>query len=115
MYEQGKMDNCIAFPSIFHMSLRLLAEHAAEECGMGLADYVKKYATEAKKELRRQEQSKRSKDITTFLSTQSVTPESLNMLLQNGAHAHTSTNNAEQARAISILLGTMLTISLGKE
>lgn len=115
MYEQGKMDNCIAFPAVFHMSLRLLAEQAAEECGMGLADYVKEYATEAKKELRRQEQSKRSKDITTFLSMQSVTPESLIMLLQNGAHAHTSTNNAEQARAISILLGTMLTISLGKE
>ena len=115
MYEQEKIKNSVAFPAVFRMGLRLLAEQAAEECdfeGNKLAAYVTKYAKEAKGKLR---QLDRGKDITTFLATQSVKPENFIMLLQNGAHAYTSTNNGEQARAISILLGAMLTLSHGKE
>lgn len=114
MYEQGKIRNDTAFPAIFRMGLRLLAEQAAAECGFGdkLSAYVTEYAVKAKGKLR---QLNQSKDITTLLATQSVNPENLTMLLQNGAHARTSTNNVEQARAISILLGAMLTLSHGRE
>ncbi len=111
MYEHQKIRNDKAFPIIFRMGLRMLAEQAAEECGFKLDAYVTEYAKKAKGNLRQLDQNG---DITTFLATQSVKPENLTMLLQNGAHAYTATNNAEQARAISILLGAMLTLSHGK-
>lgn len=82
MYEQEKIKNSVAFPAVFRMGLRLLAEQAAEECdfeGNKLAAYVTKYAKEAKGKLR---QLDRGKDITTFLATQSVKPENFIMLLQ---------------------------------
>lgn len=116
LYEKGKIPNSTAFPAIFRMGLRLLAEMAADECGMngknGLKQFIDKYAEQAKSQIRGQE---KNKDIVTFLDSQSVTPDNLLKLLHGGAHGYSSTNNVEQARAISILLGYMLTLNRGKD
>lgn len=91
--------------------LRLLIDTAAmERCG-GLDRYVGEYAGEAKKRLR---QAANSADLVTFMRNQAVSPENLLRLLQNGAHAYTSTGNKEQALAMSILIGEMLSISHGR-
>lgn len=100
------------FPMIFRMGLRLLAEYAARDRDMDLASYVKEYAGGAKERLR---QRSNATDITTFLFNNSVSPDKLTHLLQEGAHAYTSTNDVQQAKAISIMLGEMLTISHGKK
>ena len=73
--------------------------------------YVGEYAGEAKKRLR---QAANSADLVTFMRNQAVSPENLLRLLQNGAHAYTSTGNKEQALAMSILIGEMLSISHGR-
>lgn len=116
LYEKGKIPNSTAFPAIFRMGLRLLAEMAADECGMngknGLKQFIDKYAEQAKSQIRGQE---KNKDVVTFLDSQSVIPDNLLKLLHSGAHGYSSTNNVEQARAISILLGYMLTLSRGKD
>ncbi len=111
MYARGGMRNAAAFVPIFRMGLRLLIDTAAmERCG-GLDRYVGEYAREAKKRLR---QAANSADLVTFMRNQAVSPENLLRLLQNGAHAYTSTGNKEQALAMSILIGEMLSISHGR-
>lgn len=111
MYARGGMRNAAAFAPIFRMGLRLLIDTAAmERCG-GLDRYVGEYAGEAKKRLR---QAANSADLVTFMRNQAVSPENLLRLLQNGAHAYTSTGNKEQALAMSILIGEMLSISHGR-
>lgn len=59
-------------------------------------------------------QAANSADLVTFMRNQAVSPENLLRLLQNGAHAYTSTGNKEQALAMSILIGEMLSISHGR-
>ena len=111
MYARGGMRNAAAFVPIFRMGLRLLIDTSAmERCG-GLDRYVGEYAGEAKKRLR---QAANSADLVTFMRNQAVSPENLLRLLQNGAHAYTSTGNKEQALAMSILIGEMLSISHGR-
>lgn len=111
MYARGGMRNAAAFVPIFRMGLRLLIDTAAmERCG-GLDRYVGEYAGKAKKRLR---QAANSADLVTFMRNQAVSPENLLRLLQNGAHAYTSTGNKEQALAMSILIGEMLSISHGR-
>ena len=95
------------------MGLRLLAETAtAEDVGEEktphLSMYAKKYAAKAKKNLRNRADGH-------YLDTQAVTPDSMIKMLQSGAHGYTSTNNREQAIALSILLGQMLILSHGRE
>lgn len=111
MYEKEKIRNGGAFPQIFRMGLRLLAETAAQELNMDLKEFVDEYATLAKKQIR---DGQSGQDILTFLHNQHVKPENLTGLLQAGAHGYTSTGNKEQTMAISILLGEMLTLSRGK-
>ncbi len=115
--EQGKLKNSQSFIAVFRMGLRLLAETAtAEDVGEEktphLSMYVKKYAAKAKKNLRNRADGQ---DIVTYLDTQAVTPDSMIKMLQSGAHGYTSTNNREQAIALSILLGQMLILSHGRE
>lgn len=111
MYARGGMRNAAAFVPIFRMGLRLLIDTAAMERCSGLDRYVGEYAGEAKKRLR---QAANSADLVTFMRNQAVSPENLLRLLQNGAHAYTSTGNKEQALAMSILIGEMLSISHGR-
>lgn len=112
-----KLKNSQSFIAVFRMGLRLLAETATAE-GVGeektphLSMYVKKYAAKAKKNLRNRADGQ---DIVTYLDTQAVTPDSMIKMLQSGAHGYTSTNNREQAIALSILLGQMLILSHGRE
>lgn len=111
-YAKGKLGDAVAFPAIFRMGLRMLVEQAASDCGLKLDGFVARYAQEAKALLRR---GNRGKDVVTFLSSQSVDAEKLKRALNSGAHAYTSTNNLEQARAVSILIGAMLTLSHGRQ
>ncbi len=94
-----------AFPGLIRMSLRLLSEVAAGS--EGIDAYVKKYFSEGKSEL--------SKEDRTFLSTQIVSDSSLVRLLHIGAHSYSTSRNIQQTLAISIILGEMLTISHGKQ
>ncbi|MEF2735762.1 MAG: hypothetical protein U0N15_00820 [Bifidobacterium choerinum] len=113
--ERGKLRNSKSFVAVFRMGLRLLAETATAD-GMGedsgLHEYVNNYAKEAKARLR---QRADGQDIVTYLDSQAVNPTNMTRRLQSGAHGYSSTNNRDQAIAISILLGQMLILSHGRE
>lgn len=113
MYRNKNIQNREAFVPIFRMSLRLLAETAASECREdgGLQRYVKDYADEAKKELRKREGGQ---DLLTFVSNHQVSPSNLLQLLQSGAHVYASTRTEGQTLAMSVLVGEMLTLSHGR-
>ena len=96
-----------SFPSIIRMSLRLLCETAAQEGkNKEMGKYLKDHFANAKKTL--------SQDIKTTLSTQNINENSIVQLLQTGAHDYKSSNNLEQTIAISIIIGSILTITHGK-
>ncbi len=93
--------------ALFRMGLRLLCETASKEDGFSdIADYLKKYFAKAKKTL--------SQDIKTFLAANNVKEETLPQLLHTGAHNYLSSISKDQALAISIMLGAILTQSHGK-
>ena len=96
------------FPSLIRMSLRLLVETAAkDDNNKKLDNYIKAYFAEAKKSL--------NQDIKTTLSNQNVNENSIVQLLHTGAHNYQSSNNLEQTIALSIIIGSIVTISHGKE
>lgn len=94
------------FPALLRMAFRLLCETAARDIDLTLDKYVGAYFESAKETL--------TQDEKTFLSTQSVSRESIKQLLHIGAHSYTAAQVPEQGRAISIILGKMLTLSHGK-
>ncbi|MBK6966852.1 MAG: hypothetical protein IPH20_23860 [Bacteroidales bacterium] len=55
------------------------------------------------------------KDIKTSLSNHNVNENSIVQLLHTGAHNYQSSSNIEQTIAMSIIIGSILTISHGKE
>lgn len=90
------------------MSLRLLVETAAkDDNNKKLDNYIKAYFTEAKKTL--------DQDIKTTLSNQNVNEGSIVQLLHTGAHNYQSSNNLEQTIALSIIIGSIVSLSHGKE
>ena len=97
--------------AFFRMSLRLLCETAAADCGYtgkkAIDEYVEKFCPLAKKEL--------SKDVKTFLHDQNILQETLPQLFHTGAHNYQSSISAEKAMGISIILGAMLKESHGKQ
>lgn len=112
--ERGKVEHSEAFVAVIRMGLRLLAEKAAQEMKVPDPDlnmYVKEYAAAAKSRLRQREDKQ---DLVTYLESQSIAPDTMIRRLQSGAHGYTSTNNRDQAIALSILLGQMLVLSHGK-
>lgn len=115
MNEAGKIEQNAGFYGVFRMGLRLLAESAGKDCPSSerrpLIPYVRTYAPLAKAAMRA---PGRSNDLVTFLNNQSVTVESIEGLLQAGAHSYTSSSGREQALAISIFLAEMLKLSHGK-
>jgi len=116
MNEAGEIEQNAGFYGVFRMGLRLLAETAARDLWPSsekkpLKAYVSTYADPAKKAIR---SSGRGNDLATFLSGQSVTIESIEGLLQMGAHSYTSSSGREQALAVSIFLAEMLKLSHGK-
>lgn len=96
--------------AIFRMSLRLLCETAAADCGhtgkKAIDEYIEKFYPLAKKNL--------TKDVKTFLNEQNVLQETLPQLFHTGAHNYQSSISAEKAMGISIILGAMLKESHGK-
>lgn len=89
------------------MSLRLLCETAAKDDNKQLDNYLKVNFANAKKAL--------DQDIKTTLSTQNVHEESIVQLLHTGTHNYKSSKNIEQTIAISIIVGSILMSSHGKE
>lgn len=105
-YIKNKKTLSQSFPSLIRMSLRLLCEAAAKDCGLGLDDFLKTYFDDAKKSL--------DQDTKTTLANQNVTNDSLIQLLHTGAHNYSSSSNLEQTIAMSIIIGAILEISHGK-
>ncbi len=106
-YLKNKSNFSDSFHSIIRMSLRLLCEAASRELGFTKIDeYIKRYCSDAKKKL--------SQDDKTFLATHNVSENTMVQLLQIGAHDYTATRSYDQTIGVSILLGTMLSISHGK-
>ncbi len=96
-----------SFPGLIRMSLRLLCETAAKEQKKDFDRYLKENFDEAKGEL--------SKDLKTTLSNQNVSRDSIVQLLHTGAHIYQSSTNMEQTVAISVIIGSILTITHGRE
>lgn len=106
-YISRKNELSNSFPGLIRMSLRLLCETAANNCKKKFDDYLKDNFDVAKKEL--------DQDIKTLLSNQNVKKESIVQLLHTGAHNYQSTANVEQTIAISIIIGSIITLTHGKE
>lgn len=106
-YLSRKNDLSNSFAGLIRMSLRLLCETAANSCKKRLDDYLKDNFDEAKKQL--------DQDIKTLLANQNVKKESIVQLLHTGAHNYQSTTNVEQTIALSIIIGSILTLTHGKE
>lgn len=103
--EKGRLS--ADFIVIIRMSLRMLAETAAKDLKKDLKDYLTEHFDLAKKSL--------NQDAKTTLSNQSVSKDSIVKLFHTGAHDYHNSKNEEQALALSIILGAMLTISHGKQ
>ena len=107
-YVEKKDELSQTFPGLIRMSLRLLCETAAkEDSNKKLENYLKGNFAHAKGTL--------DQDIKTTLSAQNVTEGTIVQLLHIGAHNYQSSNNMEQTIAISIIVGSILTITHGKE
>lgn len=107
-YMEKKHELSQTFPGLIRMSLRLLCETAAkEDNNKKFENYLKGHFPAAKKTL--------DNDIKTTLSNHNVNENSIVQLLHTGAHNYQSSNNIEQTIAMSIIIGSILTISHGKE
>jgi hypothetical protein len=95
------------FIVIIRMSLRMLAETAARDTKKDLKDYLTEHFDAAKKSL--------DQNAKTTLSNQNVSKDSIAKLFHTGAHDYHNSKNEEQALALSIILGAMLTLSHGKQ
>lgn len=97
--------------AVFRMSLRLLCETAAADCGYtgkkAIDEYIEKFYPLAKKEL--------NQDVKTFLREQNILQETLPQLFHTGAHNYQSSISSEKAMGISIILGAMLKESHGRQ
>jgi hypothetical protein len=105
-YTSRKSTLSNSFPGLIRMSLRLLCETAANSCKKKLDDYLKDNYDAAKNKL--------DQNIKTLLSNQNVKKESIVQLLHTGAHNYQSTTNVEQTIAISIIIGSIITLTHGK-
>lgn len=106
-YTSKKDELSNSFLGLIRMSLRLLSETAANGVKKKFDDYLKDNFDEAKKDL--------DQDTKTLLSNQNVKKESIVQLLHTGAHNYQSTSNIEQTLAISIIIGSILSLTYGKE
>lgn len=96
-----------SFVVIFRMALRVLAETASKERKKDLQAYLLESFDSAKKNL--------DQNTKTTLSNQGVDKGKIVQLFQTGGHDYHNSKNEEQALAMSIILGQMLTNSHGKK
>lgn len=106
-YLKNKNDLSELFPSLLRMALRLLCETAADDRGLGIADYVENNFKKAK--------SKLDENLKTTLANQNVHKGSITQLLQTGAHSYDTSSNVKQTIAVSIIVGKILTITHGQD
>lgn len=107
-YLSKKNELSETFPGLIRMSLRLICEAAAKDNNNKKIDnYLNDHFEAAKKTL--------GKDIRTTLKNYNVRKESIVQLLHTGAHNYESSTNVEQTIAMSIIIGSILTISHGKK
>ncbi len=106
-YENEKGRLSADFIVIIRMSLRMLAETAAKDLNKELKDYLVEHFDSAKESL--------DQNAKTTLSNQSVSKDSIIKLFHTGAHDYYNSKNEEQALALSVILGAMLTLSHGKQ
>ncbi|MFP4379050.1 MAG: hypothetical protein ACLFUS_00995 [Candidatus Sumerlaeia bacterium] len=96
-----------SFIVLFRMALRVLAETAAKEVDKNLQVYLQDGFDSAKKLLDR--------NIKTTLANQEVRKDTIVRLFQTGAHDYHNSKNEEQALALSIILGKILSNSHGSK
>lgn len=96
-----------SFIVLFRMALRVLAETAAKEVNKDLQGYLRDGFDSAKKLL--------DQNTKTTLSNQGIRKETIVQLFQTGAHDYHNSKNEEQAIALSIILGKILSNSHGRE
>lgn len=106
-YQKEKNYLSADFIVIIRMSLRMLAETAAKDMKKKLKAYITENFDAAKVSL--------DQNSKTTLSNQGVGKDSVVKLFHTGAHDYHSSKNEEQALALSIILGAMLTITHGKQ
>ncbi len=95
------------FPSLIRMSLRLLCEKAAKDNNTKFDNFLKNNFDEAKNLL--------NQDMKTTLANHNITSQSIIQLLHTGAHNYTSSSNLEQTIALSIIIGSILTVTNGRD
>ncbi|NLM67051.1 MAG: hypothetical protein GX180_07745 [Enterococcus sp.] len=106
-YLSKKHKLSLTFPGLIRMSLRLLCETAAkEDNNKKFENYLKGHFSTAKKAL--------DKNSKTTLATHNVTEKSIVQLLHTGAHNYQASKNIEQTIAMSLIIGSILTISHDK-
>jgi hypothetical protein len=96
-----------SFIVLFRMALRVLAETAAKEVNKDLQGYLRDEFDSAKKLL--------DQNAKTTLANQGIRKETIVQLFQTGAHDYHNSKNEEQALALSIILGKILSNSHGRE
>jgi hypothetical protein len=96
-----------SFIVLFRMALRVLAETAAKEVNKDLQGYLRDGFASAKKLL--------DQNTKTTLANQGIRKETIVQLFQTGAHDYHNSKNEEQAIALSIILGNILSNSHGRE
>lgn len=105
-YAKNRKSFTESFIVIFRMSLRVLAETAANEASKAFQNYLKDGFDSAKKGL--------DKNLKTTLANQNIKKDTIVQLLQTGAHDYHNSKNEEQALALSIILGRILLESHGR-
>ena len=105
-YLKNPSNFSLTFIGLIRMSLHLIVELAAEEKEQKLNQYVQTNFANAKQRL--------SQDLKTTLSANDVTDRNLVQLLQNGAHTYSSALSKDKAISMSIIIGSMLLLTHGK-
>ena len=106
-YTENKNRLSQSFTSLIRMSLRLLCEAAAKDDSGSIDKYIRDYFDKAKRGL--------DADIKTTLSNHNVKKNSIVQLLHTGAHNYQAAANLEQTIAVSVILGSILTITHGQD
>lgn len=96
------------FPMIIRMGIRLLCELAIRDIpDTSLNAFVENHFDDAKRNL--------SHDEKTTLSDNLIEKGKVEELLQTGAHGYTATNNMAKTVALSLVIGKILQITLGRD
>lgn len=106
-YAKNRSQFSESFIVIFRMALRVLAETAGKDQSKDLKDYLLDGYDAAKKNL--------NKNTRTSLSNQGIEKGKVVQLFQTGGHDYHNSKNEEQALALSVILGQMLTDSHGRK